>query len=86
MDSFNANFKKQPESAINQTSNKANTTNHNLDIERLIILRKLYTNNPIIGYLSINCLRNKITQLRKVFWKATIDLFHINDTKLQSWS
>ena len=86
MDSFNANFKKQPESVINQTSNKAKTTNHNLDIERLIILRKLYTNNPIIGYLNINSLRNKITQLRKVFWKATINLFRINDTKLQSWS
>ena len=47
-------------------SNKAKNANHNLDIEGLINLRKFYTNNCIIGYLNINSLKNKITQLREV--------------------
>ena len=51
-------------------------------MEGLIILRKLYTNNPIIGYLNINSLRDKITQLREVYWKAPIDLLCIDETKL----
>ena len=33
MDSFNANFKKQRESLINQISNKAHDTIDNIDIE-----------------------------------------------------
>ena len=51
MDFFNSNLKKQQESVKN--------TNRNLDIEGLINLRKLYTNNPIIGYHNINSLRKK---------------------------
>ena len=35
---------------------------------------KLYANNSIFGYLSINSLINKITQLRKVGRKDPIDL------------
>ena len=49
---------------LRNKNNKANNTNHNLDIEGLINLRKLYTNNPIIGHLNINSLRNKIIQLK----------------------
>ena len=82
MDSFNANFKKQRENVANQVSNKAKNTNHNLDIEGLINLRKLHTNNPIIGYLNTNSLGNKITQLRKVCRKASIDFLCIDGTKL----
>ena len=84
INSFNANFKKQRESIANQISNKPKNTNHNLSIEELINLRKLYTNNPIIGYLNINSLKNKITQLREVSRKAPIDLFCINETKLDT--
>ena len=81
MDSFNANFKKQRENVANQVSNKAKNTNHNLNIEGLINLRKLHTNNPIIGYLNTNSLGNKITQLRKVCRKASIDFLCIDETK-----
>ena len=49
INSFNANFKKHGESVANQISNKAKNTNYSLEIEELINLRKLYTNNPIIG-------------------------------------
>ena len=86
MDSFNANFKKQRESVTNHISNKAKNANHNLDIEGPINLRKLYTNNPIIGYLNIDSLRNKITLLREVCRKAPIDLLYIDETKLDTSS
>ena len=56
-------FKKQRESVANQISNKSENTNHNLGIEGLINLRKLYTINPITGYLNMNSLRNNVTQL-----------------------
>ena len=79
IDSFNANFKKQRESVANQISNKAKNTNHNLDIEELINLGKLDSNNPIIGYLSINSRRSKITQLKEVCRKAPTD-----ETKLDA--
>ena len=49
INSFNANFKKHRESVANQIRNKAKNTNYSLDIEELINLRKLYTNDPIIG-------------------------------------
>ena len=84
INSFNANFKKQPESVANQISNEAKNTNHKLDIEELINLRKLYTNNPIIEYLNINSLKNKITQLREVCRKAPIDVLCIDETKLDA--
>ena len=84
INSFNENFKNQWESVANQISNKAKNTNQNLDIEKLIDLRKLYNNNPIIGYLNINSLRNKITQFREVCGKAPIDLLCIDETKLDA--
>ena len=84
IDSFSANLKKQRESVANQISNKAKNTNHNLDIEGLINLRKFYTNNPIIEYLNINSLRNKITRLREVCRKAPIDFICIDETKLDA--
>ena len=82
INSYNANIKKQRESVANQISNKAKNTNHNRDIEELINLRTLHTNNPIIGYLDINSLENKITGLREVCRKAPIDLLCIDEIKL----
>ena len=41
----------------------------------------MHTNNPIIGYLNTNSLGNKITQLRKVCRKASIDFLCIDETK-----
>ena len=74
--------KKQRESIANQISNKAKNTNYNLDKEELLNLRKLYSNNPIIGHLNIISLRNEITQLREVCWKAPIDVLCVDETKL----
>ena len=69
MDFFNANFKKQQESITNQISNTVENINHNLDLEGLINLRKLYANTP-----SLVILRNKIIKLREVCRKTAIDL------------
>lgn len=53
MDSFNANFKKQRESVTNQIIHETKNRNHKLDTEELINLRKLFTDNPIIGVILI---------------------------------
>ena len=84
IDTYNANFKKLQESAANQINSQANNENQNLDIKGIVDLRKLYTNNLIISYLNINSLRNKITKLRKIFKKATIDLLCIEKIELDA--
>ena len=66
---------KQWESVANQISNKIKNKNHNLEKEEVINLRKLYTNNPIIGDLNINSLRNKITQLKEVYGKLQLTCY-----------
>ena len=38
--------------------------------------------NPLIGYLNINSLRNKIVDVRQVFGKLQLDYFVLNETKL----
>ena len=53
-----------------------------LDIDGLIKVRNSYPNNPIMGYLNINTLRNKITSLREIIAKAPLDVFCVDETKL----
>ena len=67
-----------------------NRKNDHLDIQNkiysnvyeLIELRNNYLNNPIIGYLNINSLRNKIIGLREIMSKAPLKIFCIDETKL----
>ena len=49
--------------------------NHNPDTEELINLTKFYNNNPIIGYLNINSLINKTTQLREACMNAQLTCY-----------
>ena len=65
INSFNANFKNSEKALLN----------HNLDTEELINLRKFYNNNPIIGYLNINSLINKTTQLREACMNAQLTCY-----------
>ena len=51
-------------------------------ISELIELRNKYMNNPIIGYLNINSLRNKIIDLREIMTKGPLVLVCIDETKL----
>ena len=53
-----------------------------LDIDGLIDLRVNNPFNPIVGYLNINSLRNKIDDLREVCKKVQIDILCIDETKL----
>ena len=55
-----------------------------LDISDLISLRKECQNNPIISYLNINSLGNKIDQLRDICLKASVDILCIDETKIDS--
>ena len=45
-------------------------------------LHRKYPNNPIIGYLNINSLRNKIIDLRHVVSISQPDILTISETKL----
>ena len=58
--------------------------NINLDIDGLIHLRVNNPFNPIVGYLNINSLRNKIDDLREVCKKVQIDILCIDETKLDN--
>ena len=53
-----------------------------MDLDGLNKLSKEHQNNPIIGYLNINSLRNKINDLRKICRKTQIHVLCIDETKL----
>jgi len=57
---------------------------HDTEIKDLIQLRQTNPSNPIIGYLNINSLRHKITELRDILNKAQIDIICVDETKLDS--
>ena len=50
--------------------------------EPLIDLRKNHPNNPLVGYLNINFLGNKIAELTQVCKKVPIYILYIDKTKL----
>ena len=52
------------------------------DINDFIKVREAYSKNPILGYLNINSLRNKIINLRDVVAKVPIDILCVDETKL----
>ena len=45
-------------------------------------MRDVYSKNPILGYVNINSLRNKIISLHDVVAKVPIDILRIDETKL----
>ena len=58
-----------------------------MQISNLQILRKLrlqYPRNPLIEYLNINSLRNKIINVRELMGRLQLDYFVISETKLDS--
>ena len=60
---------------------------NNVQISDLQILRKLrlkYPRSPLIGYLNINSLRNKIIDVREMIGRLQLDYFLISETKLDS--
>ena len=66
----------------NKTIKLEKAKSHILDLDGLNKLSKEHQNNPIIGYLNINSLRNKINDLRKICRKTQIHVLCIDETKL----
>ena len=56
------------------------STENNVDF--LVKIRKSHHENPFVGYLNINSLRNKIISLREILVKAPIDILCTGETKL----
>ena len=54
----------------------------NNSIDRITHLRLKNPNNPLIGYLNINSLRNKIVDLREICSSFSPDYFVLGETKL----
>ena len=54
------------------------------NIGSLINLRKDYQNNPLIWYINVNFLREKIISLREVLSKAPINILCVDKTKLDA--
>ena len=54
------------------------------DIEKFFHLRVECTRNLLIGFLNINSLRNKITDLRMIAERCLPDILLIEETKLNS--
>ena len=44
--------------------------------------RRQYLNNPLIGYLNINSVRNKMADLQIIIQNITLDYFVLSETKL----
>ena len=56
-------------------SNNRNINKNKNSIENIFQLRKNNPLNPLIGYLNINSLRNKIRDIREIFTKFLPDYF-----------
>ncbi len=54
------------------------------DLEELVKQRNKHTNNPLISYLNINSLRNKIIDLKEILRKALPDILVLAETKLSA--
>ena len=57
-------------------------SDQSLDLQILNKNRLNYPANPLICYLNINSLRNKIIDVREVIGKLSLDYFVISETKL----
>ena len=54
------------------------------DLLGLLKLRKENRNNPSIAYLNINSVREKIISLREICLESSIDIFCVDETKLNA--
>ena len=54
------------------------------DIKGLIVLRKRFPYNPLIGYININSLKEKVIPLREILSNVPIDVLCVDETKLGS--
>ena len=74
------NFNKQSQSIINDMI----SPNTESDLSNLIYLLRQNIINPLMGHLNINSLKNKIDYLRDVCNKSPLNIFCIDETKIDS--
>ena len=55
-----------------------------IHFRKWIHLGKAYQKNPLIEYIHLISLRGKISSLREVFSKASIDVLYVDETKLDA--
>ena len=67
-----------------KVDDKENLRNIESDVSGLVKIRKDFINNPSIGYLNINSLSERITYLREICLKTSIDILCVDETKLDS--
>ena len=70
------------ENGIHDQVNNISEPNFESDIIGLVDLRNNFPQNPIISYLNINSLRNKIFHLWEICDKAPVDILCIDETKI----
>ena len=63
-------------------TNKGTNSIDCTDLQALKKDRLNYPRNPLIGYLSINSMRNKISDIREAFGKLQLDYFVFSETKI----
>ena len=70
----------------NKVPTSSSNTDKNIDfyLEALAKLRRDYPSNPMIGYLNINSIRNKIVQLTNICKISPIEILCVDETKLDS--
>ena len=66
----------------NKTIDEIRKTEMGADLHKLKLIRKAHLNNPIIGYLNLNSLRNNIHEMREVFGDLSLDYFVLAETKI----
>ena len=62
-----------------------NKDSHSIDYTNLQTLKKdglNYPRNPLISYLNINSIRNKISDITEIFGKLQLDNFVLSETKI----
>ena len=66
----------------NKTIDKIRKNEMDADLHKLKLIKKAHLNNPIIGYLNLNSLRNKMHKVRELFGDLSLDYFVLAETKL----
>ena len=79
---INLRLKFTPESCFSDMNSPVKSVQDcNNSIDRITNLKLKNPNNPLIGYLNINSLRNKIVDLREICDSFSSDCFVIGETK-----
>ena len=66
----------------NKTVDEIRKNEIGVDLQKLKLIREAHLNNPIIGHLNLNNLKNKTNEVREVFGDLSLDYFVLAETKI----